>query len=49
VLYTLQIIAVGIGYIGVYIVLCGQFSLEPFVDSSGQKTLLFQEMDDITF
>jgi hypothetical protein len=48
VLYTSQIIALGIGWIELYIVLCGLFSLEPFVDSSGQKTLLFQEIDDIT-
>jgi hypothetical protein len=28
-------------------VLCGLFSLELFVDSSGQKALLFQEMDEM--
>jgi hypothetical protein len=49
VLYTSQIIALGSGWIEVYIVLCGLFSLEPLVDSFGQKTLLFQEMDDIIF
>jgi hypothetical protein len=37
-LYTSQIIALGI-------VLCDLFSLEPFVDCSGPKTLLFQEME----
>jgi hypothetical protein len=51
VLYTSQLIALGVGWIEVYIVLCGLFSLEPLnpEPSSGQKTLLFQEMDDITF